>query len=279
MTTNQNQNPPVNPDRPPTLGVPPGDTSTPPLLPDTSPAAQTSQTSLLTDVAAPTATVTLKSSDTARADRHVSEQKSFFVTGTLRKLEDRGEGDGRMTLITSSGQFAIPSMPDRFMTRAAELYSKNRVVIFAIAGTGEFDGAGRLRQLEHLTDMQRVDRAFNPDRRLTELREVLEDPTRFDTRLGRARTALEHVVMNTGRSPGLFLSEDDELEARWILTAGPDTPARVISTTFGDAIETYVFDRATREVTVTDTISRDEDILPGLRIAEIVRHSEDSSDD
>ena len=159
------------------------------------------------------ATVTHATSNQARQTHEVSELRSFFVTGTLRQLENHGDEPGRLTLATKSGLYPVPSVDTTIVERAAGFLSDNRNVVLAISGQGEFDGKGRLKRLTHLTDMQAIDRQFNPDHRLAELAGLTDSPI-VQARIERARPVIERAVLATGRAPGLFIDEDDQLEAR-----------------------------------------------------------------
>lgn len=110
-----------------------------------------------------------------------------------------------------------------------------------------------------------VDRTFDLPGRLEELRRLADDPDDaiLAARIGRARVALPTVVHETGRAPFIFMTDDDEIEARWIIGD------RVVHVTFGGEIDAYVFDRSSERI-VEDLVIDDEgdtEILPGFEIA------------
>lgn len=222
-----------------------------------------------------TATVTLTSTTVARQAREVSETRSFFVTGTIRQLENHGEEPGKLTLSTTSGLYPVPSVSGDLVERAAGLLSVDRNVVVAISGQGEFDGKGRLRKLTHLTEMSVIDRHFNPDTRLGELA-GLTDSEDFKARSEVARIAIERAALRTGRAPGLFLDEDDQLEARWLIKTEPDAPEHVVNVTFGRRTEVYVFDRSVGVVTEEQSFDFDTP-APGDLIADIIERTVDGT--
>jgi hypothetical protein len=156
------------------------------------------------------------------------------------------------------------------------LLSNNQKVVLAISGRGEFDGKGRLKKLTHLTDMQSIDRQFNPDRRFAELVEHATSPL-VQARIDRARSAIERAVLATGRAPGLYVDEEDRLEARWLVRRTPDAPTRVVNVSFGADIDAYVFDRAVGEVIREVTFDADS-ITPGDQIADLIQWTVESED-
>jgi hypothetical protein len=214
------------------------------------------------------ATVTLASSNEARRAREVSDSRSFFVTGTLRQLENHGDSPGKLTLATGSGLHPVPEVQAEIVERAARLLSDDRNGILAISGKGTFDGRGRLKRLEHLSDMQRIDRPFNPEQRFAELSELSEAPL-IEARIDLAQAVISRAVLATGRAPGLFLDEDDQIEARWLIHRTPESPATVVNVSFGATIDVYVFDREAGEVTLERELDL-EDVAPGDLIAEVI---------
>lgn len=138
---------------------------------------------------------------------------------------------------------------------------------FAASGRGEFDGAGRLKRVTHLSDFTQVDRTFDLEGRVAELRQLAEDPNDplASLRLNRARDVLQTVVHRAGLAPLIFMSEDYDVEARWIIGH------TVVSVTFSDAIRGYVFDRETEQI--VDRLALDDgrqDIVPGWAIADFL---------
>lgn len=215
------------------------------------------------------ATVTLATSSGARQTHEVKVERSFFVTGTLRNLENQGNEPGGLKLATAAGLYDVPTVDASIVARAARLVSEDPNVVLAVSGRGEFDGKGRLKKLTHLTDMQGIDRSFNPDRRFAELAALVTSPV-VHARIDRARPAIERAVLATGRAPGLFLDESDHLEARWLVRLAPDAPVRVVNVSFGTDIDAYVFDRSVGEVIREMTLSADS-VAPGEQIAELIR--------
>lgn len=91
------------------------------------------------------------------------------------------------------------------------------------------------------------------DMRLAVLADLSETPDEFLQTLIWAQPLVHYVAGKLGR-PGLFLGEDDQLEARWIRQA-PSGNEFVINMTFtASAIETYVYDRGTETLTTLRTI-------------------------
>jgi hypothetical protein len=211
--------------------------------------------------------VTLERSTETRQAQQVTEARPFFVSGTIRHLENHGDKPGSLSLSTTHGLFKVPSVEPSLLSRAGGIIRDAPLAIVALAGQGVFDGKGRLQSLTHLTDMQVIDRPFNPDRRLAELRELSQS---VGARLANSRPAIQRAVLATGRAPGLFLDEDDDLEARWLIRRGDeDRPSIVVSATFGSEITVYVYDRTAGEVTQDATIDLDG-ITPGDQIAAII---------
>lgn len=215
-----------------------------------------------------TATVTLASTNEARQAQQVSDERSFFVTGQIRRVENHGDEPGKLTLATKAGLYPVPSVGFAQVERAAGWLSQDRNVLLAISGRGEFDGKGRLKKLTHLTDMRPIDNHFNPDRRLAELAEQPGSPL-IPARIVRARPVIERAVLATGRAPGLFLDEDDRPEARWLIHQTDDDPGHVVSVSFGEEVEVYVFDRAGGDV-VQEASYGAEVIAVGDLIADII---------
>jgi hypothetical protein len=211
----------------------------------------------------------------AVSDQDVSDTSPFFVTGSLRNLEAHGDDPGNVTLAAHSGLYRLPKLAARFVSRAARYFSEDQNVMIAVAGTGVFDRNRRLKQVTHVTDMQAIDRHFTPDQRLAELFE-LSDSSLVGARIDRARPAVQRAALATGRAPGLFLDEEDQIEARWIIRSEPDGPAKIVNVTFGQETNIYVFDRSTRSIT-SDAVL--DDIVPGDAIALVIEDTVRSFDE
>jgi hypothetical protein len=68
-------------------------------------------------------TVTRASSNQARLVQNETETRSFFVTGTLRNLENHGDEVGGLRLATTSGLYEVPTVDPGIVKRAAGLVS------------------------------------------------------------------------------------------------------------------------------------------------------------
>lgn len=133
------------------------------------------------------------------------------------------------------------------------------------------------RKLTHLTDMQPIDRPFDPDRRTAELAEVAEAAS-FPSQMALARPVIERAVMATGRAPGLFIDEDDNPEVRWILPPDGGSSAKVVNVSFGSTIDVYVFDRLADEIIHESSIPLTT-VAPGDLIADVITAAMDGDGD
>lgn len=88
--------------------------------------------------------------------------------------------------------------------------------------------------------------ALNPWTRLAELRDLSPSIAgRFEDLLD----VINQTVTKADRVPGLFLDENDDLEARWLLRReGEERASVVVSATYGETTSIYVYDRSTRSI-------------------------------
>lgn len=85
---------------------------------------------------------------------------------------------------------------------------------------------------------------FDPDRRL---RALLADSRSPEACVEEICGAVEH----SDKVPGVYLDEDDLIEARWGLWGKGAMHILILNVTFGDEIELYVYDRAISDIIAT----------------------------
>lgn len=119
----------------------------------------------------------------------------------------------------------------------------------------------------------------DPDEREARLMKAAElsgaaGSTDFQEHVARVRMVLSRAVLATGLGPGLFVDEEDRIEARWTVGEPPQS-ARIVNVSFGNTIEVYVYDRSVGEVTYEATFAVDEPAVAGDVIANIVQSTVD----
>lgn len=87
------------------------------------------------------------------------------------------------------------------------------------------------------------------------------------------QAVIERASSVSGRVPGLFLDEDDRIEARWVIPVGAAS-SRVVNVTFGNGIDVYVYDRSASKITTTEHLAPGTED-PGARIAALIGHHAD----
>lgn len=236
--------------------------------------------SLIVDVAAPSsinadgeasevrgrAVFTRAVGENLGAQLAATREESFFVTGQFGNLsDDHRTDDVQLVLVTATGMFRVPASAT-FRQSAARAYADDREAVFAVSGRAEVDQAGRIRHVTHLTSLDHVDRMFDMKARLNELQGLAEAPddARLVARIARVTATIPTIVHRTGLVPALFLTDESEIEARWIIGSA------VVNVTFGSTIELYVFDRATEQMVDDTVVGEDVEVLPGWAIADAI---------
>lgn len=214
-----------------------------------------------------TSTVTAAQAESIAKAAKASTSRSFFVTGALKRLD--AAALGVVTLRTTLGEVPVKCSMDHQRT-VSKAWSENPDSVFAFSGVGAFDDSGRIRKVEHVTDLSVVDRPFDLDGRIQELRKHLS-PTLSETgkalglvRLERMATAIPKVVHSIGVTPDLFIDDEGVADARWTIGEW------IVNVSFETGeTQMYAYNAGSeeyRELSVQDS----EEVLPAWSIIEFI---------
>jgi hypothetical protein len=191
----------------------------------------------------------------------------FSLVGRLKQL-----GGNTDSIQVETQDHGVVNVPTAFAQRkevAAKFNSVDdpgRLVVY-ISGQATSDRLGRVKTIEHMSQLTMIDREFYPAQRMEELRSCVDeledvDVSDVDLRIQRCMVNLPTLVHGLKHAPGLYLTNEGSIEARWLIEGD------VLSVTFGSEVWAYRFRRSSSEMIFDRRVDDDNEKLPGWRVLE-----------